>query len=116
MNYKAIIQLSNAEEAVIKSLLAQVKNLKTALGNEVEILIVCNAKSLAFVLAENEEYAASVRLLLGYHTQIAACQNMLQAHHKTANNLHKGIVTVPSAIAALVVKQQEGWSYIKAGF
>lgn len=116
MNYKVIIQLTNSDEEVIKSLISHVKNLGTALGEEVEILIVCHAKSLDFVLSENESYAASVRLLLSFRATLAACENMLKAHHKTPSDLHNGITTVPSAIAALVVKQQEGWSYIKAGF
>lgn len=116
MKFKTIIQLSSAEEEVIKSLLSQVKNLKTALGDEVEILIVCHAKSIDFVLNNHKEFEASVRLLLSYNVTLSACENMLMAHHKTTSDLHQGIATVPSAIATLVVKQQEGWSYIKAGF
>ena len=113
---KALIQLSTSEEEVIKSLLSHVKNLRTGLGEEAEILILCHAKSLDFVLSKNENFKASVRMLLSFNATIAACENMLKAHHKTKEELHKGIETVPSAIVALVVKQQEGWSYIKAGF
>lgn len=116
MNYKVIIQLANSEEEVIKSLLSHVKNLRKGLGEEAEILIVCHARSLDFVLSKNENFKASVRLLLSFKATIAACENMLKAHDNTKEELHEGIETVPSAIVALVVKQQEGWSYIKAGF
>ena len=81
-----------------------------------EILIVCHAKALEFVLSENQHYTAAVRLLLSFKADIAACENMLKAHHKSAADLKEGIITVPSAISTLVVKQQQGWSYLKAGF
>ena len=116
MIYKALIQLSTSEEEVIKSLVSHVKNLRSGLGDDAEILILCHAKSLDFVLRNHEEYAASIRLLLSYKATIAACENMLKAHDKKIEELQNGIETVPSAIVTLVVKQQEGWSYIKAGF
>ena len=116
MVYKALIQLSTSEEEVIKSLLSHVKNLRSGLGEEAEILILCHAKSLDFVLRSHQAFEASVRLLLSYNATVAACENMLKAHDKTKEELHEGIETVPSAIVALVIKQQEGWSYIKAGF
>ncbi len=116
MNYKALIQLATSDEAVIKSLLSHVKNLRTDLGKDLEILIVCHAKALDFVLRENEQLEAAVRLLISFNANLAACENMLKAHDKTAADLHHGIKTVPSAISTLVVKQQEGWSYLKAGF
>ena len=116
MNYKALIQLSTSDEEVIKSLLSHVKNLRIGLGADAEILILCHAKSLDFVLNSHQEFEASVRLLLSYNATIAACENMLMAHDKTNADLHTGITTVPSAIATIVIKQQEGWSYIKAGF
>ncbi len=116
MKYKALIQLATSDEAVIKSLLSHVKNLRAELGNDLEILIVCHAKALEFVLRENEQFEAAVRLLLSFKANLAACENMLKAHDKTAADLHDGFITVPSAIATLVVKQQEGWSYLKAGF
>lgn len=116
MNYKALIQLSTSEEEVIKSLVSHVKNLRTGLGEDAEILILCHARSLDFVLSKNKNFEASIRLLLSFKATIAACENMLKAHDKTKEELHEGIETVPSAIVALVVKQQEGWSYLKAGF
>ena len=116
MRYRAIIQLVSGEEAVIKSTASQINNLIKALEGDVEVELVCHGESLSFVLADGNKWADIIEYLLGKSIEIVACENMLDAHAKSPRDLFTGIKTVPSAIAEIVVKQQEGWSYVKAGF
>ncbi|MBS1669492.1 MAG: DsrE family protein [Bacteroidetes bacterium] len=116
MKYKAVIQLSSGEDAVIKSTASQIHNLLKDLKNEVEIELVCHGKSLSFVTNDQGVWNSLIEDLLSKSVKIVACENMLIANAKSKNDLFAGIETVPAAIAELVVKQQQGWSYIKAGF
>ncbi len=115
MRYKAIIQLTSGEEGVIRSMASQIDNLIKALNSEVDIEIVCHGQSLAFVLNEGNKWGDIIGHLLLHNAEIVACENMLTANSKSINELFPGIKMVPAAIAEIVVKQQEGWSYIKAG-
>ena len=116
MRYKAIIQLMSGDDAVIKSAASQIHNLHKALNNAVDVELVCHGKSLPFVLNEVDKWTEILHHLLSNAVEIVACENMLKANRKSANDLFTGIKTVPAGIAEIVIKQQEGWSYIKAGF
>lgn len=116
MMYKAIIQLMSGDEAVIKSVASQINNLRTALNNKVEVELVCHGQSADFVMNAGDKWADIIQKLLSMSVKITACENMLKAKNISVLQLYPGIETVPAAIAELVIKQQEGWSYIKAGF
>jgi len=115
MGYRVIIQLTGAEDALIKSTAGQIQNLLRALQADLEIRLVCHGQSLVFVLSEGNIWGELIRDLMEKKVEIFACENMLHSHGKSAGDLFAGILTVPSAIAEIVVRQQEGWSYIKAG-
>lgn len=116
MRYKAIIQLMSGDDAVINSAASQISNLQKALNNEVDIELVCHGKSLLFVLNEADKWAKILHHLLSNAVKIVACENMLKANGKSTNDLFPGVKTVPAGIAEIIIKQQEGWSYVKAGF
>ena len=116
MRYKVIMQLMSGETPVIKSAASQINNLQKALPDEVDIELVCHGQSLHFVLNESGEWTSIISQLLATGVEIVACENMLTANAKSKSDVFPGINTVPAAIAEIVIKQQQGWSYIKAGF
>jgi len=115
MHYRVIIQLTNSDKIVIKSLLSQIKNLIHALDGEVEIELACHGQSIPFVLNSENKWADGINYLLANKVNILACEQMLVGNHKSKTDLYTGINIIPSAIAAIVKRQTEGWSYIKAG-
>lgn len=116
MKYKTVVQLTSGEDEVIKGMASQINNLQKALNNDVSIEVYCHGRSHTFVLDEDGKWSGTIRQLLAGSVEIFACENMLQSNKKNIEDLFPGIKTVPAAIATIVVKQQEGWSYIKAGF
>lgn len=116
MTYKAIMQLTSGEADVFKSAVSQLNNLMKALPGAVEIELVCHGRSFPFLLKENNLYLPLLNQLICNKVAVAACENMLQANNIPLADLAAGVTTVRAAIAELVVKQQQGWSYIKAGF
>ena len=116
MTYRAIFQLSSGDETVINSTASQISNLQKALPGQVEIELVCHGRSLPFVINEGGHWTLVIHQLAATGVTIVACENMLKANGKSANDLPGEIRSVPSAIAEIVIKQQEGWSYVKAGF
>lgn len=112
--YKAIIQLTSDDPKVHRSIIRQIGNLLAHLGETVDVRIVCHGASMPFCTAGNA-FASDIAALLNQHVTIAACRNMLVANGVEATGLIEGIEVIPSGIAELVVLQQEGWSYIKAG-
>ncbi|RTL49852.1 MAG: hypothetical protein EKK39_10455 [Sphingobacteriales bacterium] len=114
--YKAIIQLTSDEPRVYKSIIGQINNLLHALPGKVTIAMVCHGGSSAFCLNDNNPNRAAILQLMEQGVVIKVCENMLRSNHVSVQQLIPGIQTVPAGIAELVIRQQEGWSYIKAGF
>ena len=46
---------------------------------------------------------------------IAVCNNSLKRLKIDPSELMQEVTVVPSAVVELIVKQAEGWSYLKAG-
>jgi len=116
MKYKAIIQLTSSESKVYKSTIRQIFNLLEHLNGQVEVKIVCHGASGQFCIEKDNIHLEEINALLAKEVQIDVCRNMLASNHIDPAELIAGLKIIPSGIAELVVRQQEGWSYIKAGF
>lgn len=113
--YKAIIQLTSDDPKVHRSMIRQIGNLLAHLGKTVDVRIVCHGASMPFCISAGNTFAGDITALLNQHVTIAACRNMLVANGAAPTDLIEGIEIIPSGIAELVILQQEGWSYVKAG-
>ena len=49
------------------------------------------------------------------NVQFSACENSMRKHHIEKSELLTVANTVPSGVAEVVLKQEAGWSYLKAG-
>lgn len=105
--------MTSSDPLVVKSMAGQIKNLLKALAGNVQVRVVCHGKSADFIQYKHTASGAVIDALLNEGVDIVACENMLAANGLQPEELYPGIKVVPSAIADLVVKQQEGWSYIK---
>jgi len=116
MKYKAIIQLTASDPKVYKSTIRQIYNLLEHLSGQVEVKVVCHGASRQFCIERDNNHLEEIKALLAKEVQIDVCRNMLVSNHIEPTELIEGIKIIASGIAELVIRQQEGWSYIKAGF
>jgi len=116
MKYKAIIQLTSSDPKVYKSMTRQILNLLEHLDGQVEVKVVCHGASSQFCVEKENIQLEEINALLAKEVQINVCRNMLVSNHIEPAELIAGINIIPSGMAELVIRQQEGWSYIKAGF
>lgn len=54
--------------------------------------------------------------LHGRGIRLLVCKNTLKQKNTPEESLPGHVETVPAAVVRLIVRQHEGWSYIKAGF
>jgi uncharacterized protein len=114
-NYKAIIQLTSSDPKVHRSTIRQIRNLMAHLHDQVEVRIVCHGASMPFCVRDSNTLEEEIVMLLDRGVSIGACHNMLVANNTEPTSLIDGIEVIPSGMAELVILQQEGWSYLKAG-
>lgn len=112
--YQTIFHLSSGDPGIHKTLIRQIYNLLDALP-EVSVEIVTHGEGIGLLLADSP----NTDMLCDLHDRgirLLVCQNTLKQKNIPEELLPEYTETVPAAVAHLVVRQHEGWSYIKAGF
>jgi uncharacterized protein len=79
-----------------------------------EVEVVAYGPGLTFV---RKGSAAEVEIqgLEANHVRFVVCENSMRMQHISAADLVSGVEPVPSGVVEVVTKQEQGWSYIKAG-
>ena len=106
--------LSNADTAVQGSVFRQINNARAQNPN-LEIEVVFHGPAVLSLLKADKSFEARVKFVKEKGVIIAACNNSLKRLKIDPSQLMPEVTVVPSAVVELIVKQSEGWSYLKAG-
>lgn len=111
---KIIFQLTDDNPRSHKALVGQLNNL-TEGWPEANIEVVCHSAGISLLLKDKTQYAEELKTLTEKGVVFAACENTMKAHQLERRQMLPFIEYVPMGIAEIVMKQQQGWNYIKAG-
>lgn len=112
--HKVVIQLNTADTASWSSTIGNIKNLQKVWPNNISIEVVVHGKGLELLVAAKTHLANDVNALTKEGVVFAACENSMRKHNINKADLLPVAITVPSGVAELVLKQEQGWSYLKA--
>ena len=106
--------LSNADTAVQGSVFRQINNARAQKPNLV-IEVVFHGHAVKSLLKVDKSFEERVKMAKEKGVTIAVCNNSLKRLKIDPSELMQEVTVVPSAVVELIVKQAEGWSYLKAG-
>ena len=113
--HRVLFALTSPDEADWQLTLNNVRNLISGLATEtVDVEIVAYDLGIAFLKKDSPE-AADIQKLESAHVHFVACGNAMRKQHLEAADLIAGSEVVPAGIVEIVRKQEQGWTYIKAG-
>ncbi len=114
-HYKVVFDMASADTAAHSGVLKQVNNL-LELAPDAEIEVVFHGHSLNALVKNKTTVEKSINdLVNNKHVIIAACNNSMKRLKISETDLIEAATVVPAAMLELADKQQNGWSYIKAG-
>ncbi|WP_337044943.1 DsrE family protein [Emticicia sp. 17c] len=112
--HKLLIDLNSADTTVQASVLRQVRNLwKELPDTKVEVLV--HGSAISFMKKDASPYAMQIEKLQKEGVVFAVCRNTMKRNKLTDADMLPTASFVPAAIAETVLKQEDGWSYQKAG-
>lgn len=79
-----------------------------------QIEVVAYGPGINFV-KKGSAAEADIQELEQKHVQFVACHNSMLFNHLTPDDLVHGVGVVPSGVVEVISRQEQGWSYIKAG-
>jgi intracellular sulfur oxidation DsrE/DsrF family protein len=113
--HRVLFALLSSDEADWRITIGNINNLIKGLApDDVEVEVVAYAQGLSLV-KNGSSMAKEVAELQGLHVKFVACQNAMRMQHVEAKDLLPGVGMVPAGIVEVVTKQEQGWTYIKAG-
>ena len=113
--HRVLFALLSSDEADWRITIGNINNLIKGLApDDVEVEVVAYAQGLSLV-KNGSSMAKEVAELQEKHVKFVACQNAMRMQHVEAKDLLPGVGMVPAGIVEVVTKQEQGWTYIKAG-
>ena len=114
-HHKIVFDFSKGDTTSFATMVRQANGIMNATGNA-ELEIVCHGPGLDFVMKEKSTVQQEIQQLQNkYKVVFAACEGTMRRRGIDRSQLLPNITTVPLASLEISSKQQEGWSYIKAG-
>ena len=111
--HKVVFQVSDNDPAKWNLALNNIRNIQQDLGREnVEVELVAYGPGLN-MLKLDSTVAARVAETLGNGAGILACENTMRGAKLTNTDLLPNIGFVKAGVTALMLRQREGWAYIR---
>ncbi len=114
--HRVVVQLASADSMVHKSLINQLGNLKEVWGDTVEVEVVVHGPGLDFLMSSRTTQKEGIRRLSQKGINFVACEFTLKQRKVEKSELMPVSGYTPYGLVEIIRRQEEGWSYIKAGF
>ena len=112
--HKIVFQLTSGDTNVHKMLVRQLGNVLTAAPNS-KIEVVCHGPGITMLTTRQTIVHPEVIELKGKGIDFVVCENTLKEKKVTKEEIIPEAAFVKAGIIEIVKKQEEGWSYIRAG-
>ncbi|MBD1396456.1 DsrE family protein [Pontibacter sp. JH31] len=109
---RIVYDMAEGDTARHSGLMRQLNNIKRG-WPDAQIEVVVHGKSLNLLVTDKTTQRASIKALQEKGVVFVACENTMRMQKVEKNQLLPGVTTVPMAIGEIIMKQDEGWGYIK---
>lgn len=113
--HKVVFQVTSNDTLVHKATIKQINNILTAAPNT-KIEVVCHNNGIELLTITKTKQAKSITELKTKGIVFAACENTLRERKIDKTQIVSDAIFVPSGVLEIVMKQEKGYSYLKAGF
>jgi intracellular sulfur oxidation DsrE/DsrF family protein len=114
-SHKVVIQLNTSDTAAWSGVIGNIKNLSKVWPGNIKIEVVVHGKALDFLVAAKSHLVTDIDQLAKKGVVFNACENTMGKYGITKQMLIPSVFSVPSGVAEIILKQEEGWSYLRAG-
>lgn len=114
--HRVIMQLVSGDTLAHKALMLQLKNLKEVWADSVEIEVLIQGPALDMIIADKTTQQEGISKMKQKGVRFIACEFSMRQRKVTKEELLKDVESVNYGLVEIITKQEQGWSYLKAGF
>ncbi|MCF8423013.1 MAG: DsrE family protein [Bacteroidia bacterium] len=112
--HKIIFQLTSGDSTAHKQLIKQFNNI-LSVSPTTKIEVVCHGLGLDMLVSGKTIVEDKIKILSEKGVVFNACEFSIKERKVDRSKIISSAGFVPAGIIAIVSKQEQGWSYIKAG-
>jgi intracellular sulfur oxidation DsrE/DsrF family protein len=113
--HNIVIQLNTADTSAWSSTIGNIKNIQKAWPNHLHIEVVVHGKAINLLVKDKTYFASDIADLTKEGIVFSACENTMRKYKIEKADLLIEAKTVPSGVVEVILKQEQGWRYLKAG-
>ena len=110
-----VIQLNTADTSAWSSTIGNIKNIQKIWPNHLQIEVVVHGKAINLLVKDKTYFANEIASLTKEGVVFVACENTMRKYKVAKLDLLLEANTVPSGVVEVILKQEQGWRYLKAG-
>lgn len=115
--HRIVFEFTKGDTASFTTMMRQLNNITNATAGNAKLEVVCYGPGLHMLMTGKTTVQRQIAdFSQKYNVVFAACEASMERQGIVKSQLIPQVVTVPLATLEISSKQQEGWSYIKAGF
>lgn len=112
--HKVVFEITSSDTAEHRTMLRQINNALRDVPNT-RIEVVCHGAAIFMLVKDKTVLGDMMQELKAKNVSFAACNNSMRKNNLTPDQLVPVAHVVPNGVMEVVTKEEEGWSYIKAG-
>jgi uncharacterized protein len=113
--HKVVVQFVSGDTLSQLSLITNLKNLREA-WPEAQVEVVFHSNGIYMVMSEKTKFSKELQHYAEQQKiKMVVCENTMRNKKVTKSQLLPFMGTVPMGIGEIIMKQEKGWSYLKAG-
>ena len=116
LQHRIVMQLSSNDTLVWKGLMNNLKHLKAGWSDSLVIEVVAHGPGLDFLTKGKTTQQEKISHFKQMGIVFIACENTMMERKIPKESIIAEATFVRMGIGEIVQKQEQGWSYIKAGF
>ncbi|MBL8000887.1 MAG: DsrE family protein [Flavobacteriales bacterium] len=113
--HRIVMQLTSGDTLVHKNLMKQLRNMKEA-APTMQLEVVCHGPGMDMLMTDRSVVQEKVREFASKGIVFLACENTILERKLDRSKVMPEAGMVKAGIIHIVERQEQGWSYIKAGF
>ncbi|NIK72583.1 hypothetical protein FHS56_000069 [Thermonema lapsum] len=113
--HKVVIQLTTGDTLAYRALVKQLGNM-TKIWPNAKIEVIIHNKGIAMMKKESSNVAEEIATLTKKGVRFVVCEFTMQQLKLEKKDILDDAFYTPYGLIAIVTKQEEGYSYLKAGF
>lgn len=111
--HRVVWDLSSTDTTSQAAVFRQINNAKNEIP-DLEIEVVFHGQAVLAMMKDSSQFNDRIKLAKAKGVTLAVCNNSLRRLKIDPAQIKAEGTVVPSAVAELIKKQTDGWSYLKA--